>query len=649
MNATLLGHLGVWLSGAFALLGIADLAHARRHDRRGHAVLFSSLALLAIIGSVAVMQVALITHNFSLSYVAENNATFTPLIYSITGMWSNLEGSILLWALLLALATFVTVMLYRSRAADGVVQWATGIMFLVVAFFSLLMAGPADPFVRALTYSPQGAGPNALLQDNPLVAIHPPLLYTGFVGATVPFAFAMAMLITGRVGEAWMVELRRFTVITWGALSVGIVLGAWWSYQVLGWGGFWGWDPVENSALLPWLTGTAYLHSVIVQDRRGLLRMWNMVLAIATFALTILGTFFTRSGVVQSVHAFSTSTLGPILISFFALTVGAGAIVVAWRGDALRSPVGIESPSSREGLFVANNILFVGFAVVVLLGTVFPILYQAVNGSVVTVGAPYFVHVAAPASVVLLLLMAIAPLAGWRRASAAVLWQRLRPIAWVALLVTVTCEVAGIHRVVPLAAYFLAALAAGSALRSLSGSWRAARLRGDARWRALTGPSAGGMVVHLGIVMMAVAIVSATSFVSRQEFSLARGQSAEIAGNVVTFDSIRSVSDSLKVQTQLVVHVNGHTTILPAITSFRGRESQDVATPGIDSSLWRDVYVTLDAVGQGTVSGPQVASNLPTGSVAIGVTVEPMIYWMWIGGFVVGLGSLLSLWRRRDA
>ncbi len=243
MNATLLGHLGVWLSGIFALAGMADLALARRRDERSHALIFATLTLLSVAGSVAVMQVALITHNFSLSYVAENNATFTPLIYSITGMWSNLEGSILLWAILLAIATFVTVILYRSRAADAVVQWATGILFAVVAFFALLMAGPADPFVRALTYSPQGAGPNALLQDNPLVAIHPPLLYTGFVGATVPFAFAMAMLITGRVGEAWMVELRRFTVVTWGALSVGIVLGAWWSYQVLGWGGFWGWDP----------------------------------------------------------------------------------------------------------------------------------------------------------------------------------------------------------------------------------------------------------------------------------------------------------------------------------------------------------------------------------------------------------------------
>ena len=260
----------------------------------------------------------------------------------------------------------------------------------------------------------QGAGPNALLQDNPLVAIHPPLLYMGFVGFTVPFAFAIAMLITGRVHDRWPLEQRRWTVLAWGVLSVGIVLGAWWSYQVLGWGGFWGWDPVENAALLPWLTATAYIHSVIVQDRRGLFRVWNLSLAIATFSLTILGTFFTRSGVLQSVHAFSSSTLGPLLIGFFFVTVALGVGLLAWRGDRLRSPVGVDHPLSKEGLFIANNVLFVGFAVVVLLGTVFPLLYEAVNGGQVTVGTPYFATVAVPMSIVLLVLMSLAPLVGWR-------------------------------------------------------------------------------------------------------------------------------------------------------------------------------------------------------------------------------------------
>src|SRR5665213_901860 len=392
---------------------------------------------VAFVGAVGVMQIALITHNFSLAYVAQNNATFTPLLYSITGMWSALEGSLLLWALLLAGVTLGVVLYYRRDGADAVVGWAITVMFFVGAFFTFLMMGPADPFVHNTARILQGAGPNALLQDNPLVAMHPPLLYAGFVGFTVPFAFTIAMLITGRVQDRWPLEQRRWTVLAWGALSVGIVLGAWWSYQVLGWGGFWGWDPVENAALLPWLTATAYIHSVIVQDRRGLFRVWNLSLAISTFALTVLGTFFTRSGVLVSVHAFSSSTLGPLLIGLFFVVVVLGAGLLAWRGDRLRAPVGVDHPLSREGLFVANNILFVGFAIVVLLGTVFPLLYQAINATQVTVGTPYFASIAAPVSVLLLLLMGIAPLVGWRSANAGVLWDRMRVSAWTALAVVV--------------------------------------------------------------------------------------------------------------------------------------------------------------------------------------------------------------------
>ena len=228
------------------------------------------------------------------------------------------------------------------------------------------------------------------------MAIHPPLLYIGFVGFTVPFAFAIGMLATGRISDRWQIECRRWTLFSFTSLSVGIVLGAWWSYQVLGWGGFWGWDPVENAALLPWLCGTAYLHSVLVQERRGLLRVWNLSLSVATFALTILGTFLTRSGVINSVHAFSESTVGPILISFFFVVVVVGFGLIAWRGDRLRSPGGIDAPLGREGAFLLNNLLFVGFAFVVLLGTLYPLLYQAVTQQQVNVGAPFFNTIAIP-------------------------------------------------------------------------------------------------------------------------------------------------------------------------------------------------------------------------------------------------------------
>ena len=250
------------------------------------------------------------------------------------------------------------------------------------------------------------------------MAIHPPLLYIGFVGFTVPFAFAIGMLATGRIGDRWQIECRRWTLVAFTFLSVGIVLGAWWSYQVLGWGGFWGWDPVENAALLPWLCGTAYLHSVLVQERRGLMRVWNLSLSVATFALTILGTFLTRSGVIQSVHAFSESSLGPILIGFFFVVVIVGFGLIAWRGDRLRSPGGIDAPLGREGAFLLNNLLFVGFAFVVLLGTLYPLLYEAVTQQQVNVGAPFFNTIAVPVGLALLFLMAVAPALSWRKISA---------------------------------------------------------------------------------------------------------------------------------------------------------------------------------------------------------------------------------------
>ena len=646
MIVSWLGRIALYVAFVGCLGGVVAQARTFRRGKASAALLWSLVALVGIAGAVGVMQWALITHNFSLAYVAENNATFTPLLYSISGMWSALEGSLLLWSLILGALVVAVVWRYRRENTDSVVSWATLILFVVAGFFLLLMIGPADPFLHNPAHVLQGAGPNALLQDNPLVAIHPPLLYAGFVGFSVPFAFAMAMLITGRVQERWPLEQRHWTVIAWGALSVGIVLGSWWSYQVLGWGGFWGWDPVENAALLPWLTATAYIHSVIVQDRRGLFRVWNLSLAIATFAFTILGTFFTRSGVLQSVHAFSSSTLGPVLISFFFLTVGLGVGLIAWRGDALRTPVGVDHPLSREGLFVANNIIFVGFAFVVLLGTVFPLLYQAINGTQVTVGTPYFAAVAAPAGIFLLALMALAPVVSWRTVDGPTVWRRLRVTAWSAVAVTALLLVAGVHHWPVLVAVFLAVGAAGSALRTLKGVLVAARRRGD-WWEAWRAPSTAGMVVHLGIVILAIGIVVSTSYTTRTEVTLASGQRTVVAGQVIGFNGFHQVATTLEHQTQLVVSVDG-AGLRPAITTFNGRSSQAVGTPAINSNLLRDVYITFDAVGgTGAASGAQVQSNVPAGSVVLGVTVEPLLAWLWIGGLLVGIGSALSLGRRR--
>ena len=377
MNGTL-GHTGVLLGFAAAVVGIVVLVVGLVRGRPGQlrgGRLYAPIILLGGVVAVVAMQRALVTHDFSLTYVADNNSRSTPLIYSITGMWSALAGSILLWGITLGIYVTAMVWRFRAKADDQLVAWATLVMYVVCAFFFGLMLGPADPFSHVAGAIPtDGLGPNVLLQDNPLVLFHPPMLYLGLVGFTLPFAFAVASLVTGRVDEDWQGETRRWTLFAWTFLTIGIVLGAWWSYQVLGWGGFWAWDPVENASLLPWLVGTAYLHSVMVQQRRGLLRVWNLSLVIATFSLTILGTFLTRSGVIQSVHAFSTSSIGPLLLGFFGVVIVVGVGLIAWRGDRLRSGGGIDSVVSREGAFLANNLLFVLFAFIVLLGTVFPLL-----------------------------------------------------------------------------------------------------------------------------------------------------------------------------------------------------------------------------------------------------------------------------------
>ncbi|MGH9286602.1 MAG: cytochrome c biogenesis protein CcsA, partial [Acidimicrobiales bacterium] len=330
----------------------------------------------------------------------------------------------------------------------------------VAAFFFALMVGPANPFTSvAGPAPPDGPGPNPLLQNHPLMAFHPPLLYLGYVGFTVPFAFAIASLVTGRLGEGWLLETRRWALLAWACLSTGIVAGAWWSYEVLGWGGYWAWDPVENASLLPWLTATAYLHSVVVQERRGMLRVWNLSLVMATFALTILGTFLTRSGVLDSVHSFTESPIGPALLGFFAVVVALAVGLVFWRGDRLRAPGLIDSPVSREGAFLANNLLFAAFAFVVLLGTVFPLVVEAVNGDRLSVGRPYFDRMITPLGLLLLFMMAVAPALPWRKAAGEVLRARLQWPAAVGTAVVVGCVALGYRGLAPLLAFGLGGFA----------------------------------------------------------------------------------------------------------------------------------------------------------------------------------------------
>ena len=628
MTNALAGHVGVVVAFVSALLGAAATIRGLLRRRPAAVAAGGHYAWLVLAGAavaVAAMEHALIGHDFSIAYVAGNDSLQTPLLYRITGLWSALAGSILLWSSVLALFLAGMVWRFRRRASDPVVGWARVTAYLVAGFFFGLMLLPADPFRSVAGAVPlDGAGPNPLLQNNPLVAFHPPLLYLGYVGFTVPFAFAVGMLVTGRVGEQWLRETRAWTLLAWGCLTGGIVLGAWWSYQVLGWGGFWAWDPVENASFIPWLTATAFLHSAAVQERRGMMRVWNLSLVSATFALTILGTFLTRSGVLESVHSFTESTIGPIILGFFGLVVAGSVGLIGWRADRLRAPGAIDSPLSREGAFLFNNLLFSLFAFVVLLGTVFPLLVQAVNGSTIAVGAPYFDRMGAPIALCLLFLMAAGVALPWRRASAATTRSRLLLPAWVAGLTIVGSAAAGLRGWEPLLAFGMAGFAGTASLRRLV---LAARREGP---RAVVGRSGGGMIVHLGVVVVAVALAASMSYGRRTEVRLGVGQSTHFDGQTITYLGDRQVRYPNRTALDALVELNGHAIGEPAISQFRG-VTEGIGTPWVVSGPHVDVYLTLD-VGPSTPGGPAV----------IGVVVQPLVMWLWVGGAVIVLGAALA-------
>ena len=614
--------------------GAAILAGIVRHDTAllvlGRRLTW--VVLGAAVVAFAVMERALITRDFSVLYVAENGSSATSAVFNVSTAWAALEGSILLWGLILAGYLVVVATKFRAKIADPLVGWALLTMLAVCVFFFALMVGPADPF-QSFDPPPgfDGPGPNPLLQNNILMAFHPPMLYLGYVGFTVPYAFAIAALITGRLGEGWLLETRRWTLFAWGFLTVGIVLGAWWSYDTLGWGGYWAWDPVENASFLPWLTATAFIHSVMVQERRGMLRVWNISLVCATFCLTILGTFITRSGVLDSVHAFTESAIGPALLAFFFVNVAVTVILIGWRGDRLRAPGSIDSPVSREGAFFANNLLFGVFAFVVLLGTVFPLIAEAVNGDRVSVGAPYFNRMTMPVGMLLLFLMAVAPVLPWRKASGEVLSKRLHWPAWGGTLAVVVAVLLGARGLAPLIAFGLAGFAAGAALRQVV---LATKRQG---WRGLVGRANGGMIVHLGVIMIAVAFAASNAYLHQAEFALEEGESVRFAGHDVTFVSLEQTSAPDRVELRALVRLDEGTVLKPGIIRFVQR-GQSIGDPDTHTTLRDDIQVSVVRLPDDT-----------DGRLVIRITQQPLIAWLWIGGGVMVFGTVLAAFpgRRR--
>ena len=626
------GKAGIVLALAAATGGaIVTVVGLRAGDRRllRQGPIYAGLCLAGAVIAVVMMQRALITRDFSLAYVQQVGSATTPPLYNVAAMWSALEGSILLWLLILGGFTAAVGWKFRARTADPLVAWALVVMFVVMAFFALVSFGPADPFGSGVPGRNFGPGPNPLLQNHVLVLFHPPILYLGYVGMTVPFAFAISALITGRVGEGWLLETRRWALFAWAFLTIGILLGGWWSYAVLGWSGVWAWDPVENASLLPWLTATAYIHSVLVQERRGMLRVWNLSLLVATFALTILGTFLTRSGVLSSVHAFGDGPVGAYLLGFFGFVVVASLALIGWRGDRLRSPGTIDSPLSREAAFLANNVLFALFAFVVLLGTLFPLLVEVLEDRQINVGAPYFDRLTMPLGLALLFLMAVAPVLPWRKASGELLAERLFWPAVGGVLALGVAVVAGATGWAPLVAFALGGWAAGSALRQIV---LATRRQG---WRGFIGRANGGMIVHIGVIIIAVALAASNSYTRSATLALESGVPVEWGGRTFELDAVREASDDRTRALTADVLVDGDVVLTPAITRYL-QIGMDVPTPSVDTGFVNDLYITLEP---GAAAGDTEAT--------IRAFVKPLIIWMWLGGAIMAVGTLLAAFPGR--
>jgi len=631
------GNAAITLGLVACLAGVAVLVRGlRRHDDRPLVLArpLSTLALVAAVVAVGVMQVALLTNDTSVRYVADEGSSSTPFPFNVATMWSALEGSILLWGLLLTVFTVAVAAKFRRRLTDPLVAWAMVVMFTVTGFFFALMLAVA-PVFRSFDAPPgfDGPGPNPLLQNHILVAFHPPMLYLGYVGFTVPFAFAVAALVTGRVGEGWLAETRRWTLFAWGFLTAGIILGAWWSYEVSGWGGYWGWDPVENASFLPWLTGTAFIHSVMVQERRGMLRVWNLTLVVSTFSLTILGTFLARSGVISSVHAFSEGSIGPTLLGFFTVVVVLSIGLIGWRGDRLRSPGAIDSPLSREGAFLANNVLFAAFAFVILLGTVFPLIVEAVNDEQMSVGAPFFDTMSIPIGLVILFLMAVAPVLPWRSATTELLSKRLWWPLWASVLALGVAVLLGARGVSSLLAFWLAGFAGGSVARQLT---LATRRQG---WRGLVGRANGGMIVHLGVLVIAVALVASQSYTKQGEFSLSRGETVRVGGHTFTYVDSRVVDLPNRQEIRSAIRIDGGREFEPSMNLYKSTGKR-IPRPSVKVSATSDLYLNLTR-----------AASAEDTDIRLLIVVEPMIVWLWIGGFVMLVGTALSAFpgrRRRN-
>src|SRR6266850_111614 len=509
----LLGHLSLWLAFLVGLWGAITgfVGGAQQRPDLQQSARNATLALFgALLVAVISLEVAIFRHDFNLQYVASRTSRNLPTFYLWSAMYSGQEGSLLFWAAVLSLFGAMTQLL-TSRRHRAYLPYVAAITSLVATFFvSVMLFAPANPFQRAAFTPLDGSGMNPQLQ-NPGMVFHPPMLYLGYISITIPFAFAMAALLTKKLDADWLVAVRKWTIVSWLFLSIGLLIGMWWAYVELGWGGYWAWDPVENAALLPWLVMTAFLHSVMIQEKSGMLKKWNLALVIGAWLLSIFGTFITRSGVISSVHSFTQSSVGYFFLGFLVLAAVASFTLYATRLPLLEAEAKLESMVSREASFLFNNLLFIGIAFSVLWGTLFPILSELVSGTKITVGPPFFNQVNIPLGLALLALTGIGPLIAWRRSSIPNLQRQFAVPATAGFFVLLVVLVAGMHDVYALLAFSLGAFVFGTVFQEFARGARARhRQYGESTGFAVVQLLSrnrrryGGYIVHIAIVLLFV-------------------------------------------------------------------------------------------------------------------------------------------------
>jgi len=605
----------------------------------------------------------LVTNHYEVEYVAHVTSRSMPMYLKVTALWGGQAGSLIFWSWLMS--AFASAATLRKWDRDReFLPWVIVVSLVTLAFFISLNVFVENPFARLwvmptgqieklmfqpagtqLYYPQDGQGLNPLLR-HPGMIIHPPMLYLGFVSFVIPYAFAIAALITGRTDDRWIRLTRRWTLWAWLFLSLGLVLGGRWAYDVLGWGGYWGWDPVEIAAFMPWLTGTAYLHSVMIQEKRGMFKQWNMVLVILTYDLVIFGTFLTRSGVLSSVHAFAQSAIGPLFFGFIGLTLAVSLGLVMYRWNDLKGETQMKSLLSREALFLLNNLLFMGILVVSFWGVIFPLISELLTGQKVTVGPPFYERANGPLMAALLLLMAIAPLSGWGLSTYKTIGRVIWKPAIVAFLVLMAALIMGIRNPYALLGFFLVALVLSVTLYEY---WRAATARRNrhgenyltALWTLARRDRRryGGYLIHIAMAMMAIGIIGIEMFQTETQGTLSQGDTLVLNEYTIRYDSLAVFDgpDSRNVARAVVsVFKDGEflTELYPR-RDFYYDSNQPVTIPGVRSTIEDDFYILL-------VDWQEISTR----SATFKVYHNPLVNWLWIGSWVFIVGTLVAAWPK---